>query len=247
MQRKGKANGSVKTLTGRNGGKSVGLLEGTGHEVKENMGVGQYWLTRIVFLRYICFIYLIAFLVSLEQNEALIGEHGLTPAVDFLTRYSEYVGGESATLFQRFSALPTLFWLFEPSNYYISAMSMFGAGLALLVLISGSANVPIMLALWVTYMSIVNVGQTWYSFGWESQLLETGFLSIFMVPVWSLSQLPSLTPTPLVVVWGYRWLLFRIMLGAGLIKIRGDSCWRDLTCMEYHYQVSLITRHLRLH
>ena len=26
-----------------------------------------------------------------------------------------------------------------------------------------------------------------------------------------------------------RWLLFRIMLGAGLIKIRGDECWRDLT------------------
>ena len=21
-----------------------------------------------------------------------------------------------------------------------------------------------------------------------------------------------------------------------LVKIRGDSCWRDLTCMNYHYQ-----------
>ena len=40
-----------------------------------------------------------------------------------------------------------------------------------------------------------------------------------------------------VVAWGYRWLLFRIMRGAGLIKIRGDACWRDLTCMDYHYQV----------
>ena len=25
------------------------------------------------------------------------------------------------------------------------------------------------------------------------------------------------------------------MLGAGLIKIRGDPCWRDLTCMNYFY------------
>ncbi|CAN0510156.1 unnamed protein product [Discosporangium mesarthrocarpum] len=24
-------------------------------------------------------------------------------------------------------------------------------------------------------------------------------------------------------------------LGAGLIKIRGDQCWRDLSCMHYHY------------
>jgi hypothetical protein len=26
------------------------------------------------------------------------------------------------------------------------------------------------------------------------------------------------------------------MFGAGLIKIRGDQCWRDLTCMDYHYE-----------
>ena len=26
----------------------------------------------------------------------------------------------------------------------------------------------------------------------------------------------------------------------GLIKIRGDKCWRDLTCMNYHYQVSVL-------
>eukprot|EP00731_Ephydatia_muelleri_P029354 Em0020g998a len=53
-------------------------------------------------------------------------------------------------------------------------------------------------------------------------------------------QLPHHTPTPWTVVWAYRWLLFRIMLGAGLIKIRGDQCWRDLTCMNYHYETQPI-------
>jgi hypothetical protein len=38
------------------------------------------------------------------------------------------------------------------------------------------------------------------------------------------------------VLWIYRWLIFRIMLGAGLIKIRGDECWRDLTALVYHYE-----------
>jgi hypothetical protein len=33
-----------------------------------------------------------------------------------------------------------------------------------------------------------------------------------------------------------RWLLVRVMLGAGLIKLRGDPCWRDLTCMVFHYE-----------
>ena len=50
--------------------------------------------------------------------------------------------------------------------------------------------------------------------GWESQLLETGFLAIFLSPILSLRQLPKLTPTPWSVVWGYRWLVFRLMLGA---------------------------------
>ncbi|KAJ7305693.1 hypothetical protein JRQ81_010059 [Phrynocephalus forsythii] len=72
--------------------------------------------------------------------------------------------------------------------------------------------------------------------GWESQLLETGFLGIFLCPLWTLSRLPKRTPPSCIVLWGYRWLIFRIMLGAGLIKIRGDRCWRDLTCMDYHYE-----------
>ncbi|XP_045317778.1 lipase maturation factor 1 isoform X4 [Leopardus geoffroyi] len=72
--------------------------------------------------------------------------------------------------------------------------------------------------------------------GWESQLLETGFLVIFLCPLWTLSRLPTGTPPSQIVLWGFRWLIFRIMLGAGLIKIRGDRCWRDLTCMDFHYE-----------
>lgn len=101
-----------------------------------------------------------------------------------------------------------------------------------------------------------------YGFGWESQLLELGFLSIWACP-WirlypRLSSRPlkleveasapgsaqaraeagiDAPPSLLVVAWANRWLLFRIMLGAGLIKVRGDECWRNLTCMHYHYQV----------
>jgi hypothetical protein len=30
------------------------------------------------------------------------------------------------------------------------------------------------------------------------------------------------------------------MFGAGLIKIRGDSCWRDLTCLDYYFETQPI-------
>ena len=46
----------------------------------------------------------------------------------------------------------------------------------------------------------------------------------------------SRRPPPLLVVWLFRWLIFRIMLGAGLIKLRGDPCWRDLTCLDFHFE-----------
>jgi hypothetical protein len=36
--------------------------------------------------------------------------------------------------------------------------------------------------------------------------------------------------------WIYRWTLFRLMFGAGLIKLRGDACWRDLTCPDYFFE-----------
>ena len=51
-----------------------------------------------------------------------------------------------------------------------------GLFLAMFVLVMGSANFFIMTLLWLLYHSIVNIGQTWYSFGWESQLLESGFI-----------------------------------------------------------------------
>ena len=45
---------------------------------------GSYWLTRILFLRYLGFIYFIAFLISYNQNKELIGNNGLTPARNYL-------------------------------------------------------------------------------------------------------------------------------------------------------------------
>ena len=87
-------------------------------------------------------------------------------------------------------------------------------------------------AMWLLYISFVNVGQTFYSFGWETMLLEAGFCAIFLG---ASSTLPNAIP-----LWILRWMEFRVMFGAGLIKLRGDPCWRDLTCLDYHYETQPI-------
>jgi hypothetical protein len=200
--------------------------------VKESPHKNKYWLTRIVFLRYLAFIYLVAFFIAFQQNESLIGEKGLTPAVTFMDRYKEHFPSSK----EGFLSHPTIFWFISPTAKNLQYVALTGALISFFIVVMGSANSVMMFILWMSYFSIVNVGQTWYSFGWESLLLEIGFLSIFLVPYFHLQRFPKLTPTPGVVIWGNRWLLFRLMLGAGLIKIRGDECWRNLTCMNYHYQ-----------
>src|SRR5207237_397781 len=101
------------------------------------------------------------------------------------------------------------------------------AGAALSVVVAaGFANALLLAVLWALYLSFVHVGQVFYSFGWEILLLETGFLAIFMAPLLRGSAFAASAPPPWPVLLCLRWLTFRVMLGAGLIKIRGDTCWR---------------------
>ena len=193
----------------------------------------SYWLTRFVILRLLGFVYAVAFLIAAQQLVPLVGEHGLTPANHFLSLIQAQLGSRTAGMLR----VPTLFW-FGISDNALSIFSWIGLGLSLVVL-SGYANAILLAVLWTIYMSIVHVGQIWYGYGWEIQLLETGFLSIFLCPLLDGRPFPKCRP-PILVFWLFRWLGFRIMIGAGLIKLRGDSCWRDLTCLAYHYETQPI-------
>src|SRR6266704_2259558 len=193
----------------------------------------SYWLTRFVILRLLGFVYAVAFLVAAQQLLLLIGEHGLTPANHFLASIQTQLGSRTAGMLR----VPTLFW-FGISDTPLAIFSWIGFALSLVVL-AGYANAIIVGILWAMYMSIIHIGQIWYGYGWEIQLLETGFLSIFLCPLLDGRPFPKSRP-PILVFWLFRWLGFRIMIGAGLIKLRGDPCWRDLTCLAYHYETQPI-------
>src|SRR6201981_3435510 len=165
----------------------------------------SYWLTRFVILRLLGFVYAIAFLVAANQLVPLIGDHGLTPATHFLNEVQTQLGSRSAAMFR----VPTLFWL-GISDHALTIFSWVGFALSLVVL-SGYANAILLAVLWAMYMSIVHIGQIWYGYGWEIQLLETGFLSIFLCPLIDGRPFPKCRP-PILVIWLFRWLGFRIMI-----------------------------------
>ncbi|XP_032957081.1 lipase maturation factor 1 [Rhinolophus ferrumequinum] len=223
----------------RDTGREPGSPPGSGRDpagFPAQLRAGTFWLTRIVLLRALAFVYCVAFLVALHQNKQLIGDRGLLPCKNYLKSVQQHFQGRIS--WDAVSYTPTVLWLLDWSHMdsNLDGLALLGASISSFILLTGCANMVLMAVLWVLYMSLVNVGQIWYSFGWESQLLETGFLGIFLCPLWTLSRLPRETPTSRIVLWGFRWLIFRIMLGAGLIKIRGDQCWWDLTCMDFHYE-----------
>jgi len=180
----------------------------------------EYWLGRLVLERGAAAIYLLAFVAAATQFRALIGEHGILPVPRLLAALS-------------FWQAPSIFHA-RYSDRLFAAVACFGAALSAAIVAGAADAVPLWaamlmwLTLWVLYLSIVNVGQAWYAFGWESLLLEAGFLMIFLGN-------DHVAP-PVLTLWMARLLLFRVEFGAGLIKLRGDSCWRDLTALYYHHE-----------
>jgi lipase maturation factor len=195
----------------------------------EQVAVPTYWLTRFLILRLLGAIYAVAFLVAINQILPLIGANGLLPAGAFLNRVADTAGSHGSG----FLLLPSIFWFAHSDTFLLSA-AWVGFVLSCLVL-AGFANALMMVILWILYLSFVNIGQDWYGYGWEIQLLETGFLAIFLCPLFDPRPFPRIAP-PMPVILLFRWLIARIMLGSGLIKIRGDDVWRNGTALYYHFE-----------
>ncbi|MER6346324.1 lipase maturation factor family protein [Streptomyces sp. NPDC001595] len=180
----------------------------------------DYWLSRLVFQRALAAVYLVAFLTAALQFRALLGSRGMLPIPRFVARVP-------------FRRAPSLFQLYY-SDRFFAGCAWAGAAVSAALLAGLDGWLPLWAAMllwlvpWALYLSIVNVGQTWYGFGWESLLLETGFLAVFLGN-------DEVAP-PIVVLFLLRWILFRVEFGAGLIKLRGDECWRKLTCLDHHHE-----------
>nr|WP_251858469.1 lipase maturation factor family protein [Herbiconiux sp. L3-i23] len=182
---------------------------------------GDGEIARFVLQRGIAALFLVAFVSTALQFPALLGDRGLLPVRRVLDRGPRALRG------------PTLFRL-HYSDRLLRIVCWVGALLGLTVVVglpqTGPPWLPLLvfLAMWGLYLSVVNVGQTFYGFGWETLLLEAGFTVAFL----GSDRVPPPTLVLLLVVW----LVFRLEFGAGLIKLRGDPAWRDLTALYYHHE-----------
>lgn len=194
----------------------------------------SYESTRFLLLRGMGFIYFFAYLSLALQVKPLIGENGILPAQLFIERVLSQLGGSHLDAFLQ---IPSVFWAGCPDAVLVT-LAWLGVAASAAVML-GATNAGLMAVLWFLYMSFANIGQRWYGYGWETMTLEAGFLSIFCCPLASISPRARVRLSPILPLL-FRWMLFRVMFGAGLIKIRGDDCWRDLTCLIFHYETQPI-------
>ena len=184
-------------------------------------------MVRPVFLRGLALVYLIAFASLLPQVDGLIGANGILPARDFLRTVRSDFGGSAYALW------PTLAWL-NSSDAFLHAMIWAGIVLSLLLLVR-LVPLPAVIGLYLLYLSIVSIGQVFYTFQWDALLLEVGFAAVLLAPI---GFRPSYrTPPTGAAVWVFRFLLFRLIFESGLVKLlSGDPTWRNLTALSYHYE-----------
>ena len=248
-----------------------------------------YFVSKYLILRLMGTMYLFSFLTAYFQLPALIGPEekslpgggGLAPAAAYVRRIREEARSGRAW-HEQFLAHPTIFSWFpadvdggtatsEPlSGGVIRATSAAGIALSVPVML-GLNSFLVLSLLWILDHSVVTVAagaSTFYAYGWESQILETGFLCLFLCDLPHLFTIrsewrgirwsglrgilcddddspaggaegggtPATPPSRLPALWLLRWLMFRITVGAGLIKLRGSSCWTQKTCLHYHFE-----------
>jgi lipase maturation factor 1 len=172
-----------------------------------------------LFLRLLAAIYFAAFASLALQITGLMGSRGILPVSGYLGAVSRFLGARA------YWQAPTILWLAH-GDRFLQVLCWAGAVISVLLfsaLLAGYLERFSLIVLYVLYLSLCTAGQDFLSFQWDSLLLETGFLAIFL-------------GNSKIVVLLFRWLLFRLMFLSGAVKLTShDPVWRDWTALAFHY------------
>jgi predicted DCC family thiol-disulfide oxidoreductase YuxK len=180
----------------------------------------KYDVVSWLFLRGLGLIFLIAFYSFGMQALGLIGSQGIIPVADLTSGLYQQYGALS------YWALPMVFWI-SASDFTIQLTCWGGALLSLLLIFNIIPRISLIL-LFILYLSLCCAGQMFMTFQWDMFLLEAGVLTLFLYG-W----------TKPIGIWLLRWLLFRFIFVAGMVKIMsGDETWRHLSALSYYFNTA---------
>jgi len=170
-----------------------------------------------LFLRLLGLTFLIAFASIGNQILGLVGSEGILP----LTRKLATLEAENGPW--RFWLSPTLFWI-NSSDIALVSACIAGAAASVLVVLNLLTR-PMLLLAFVLHLSLWYAMPVFGNIQPDAYILEVGLLGVF------------LTAGSRIIVWLFRWLLFRFMLLSGMVKLlTHDPSWAHLTALNYHYE-----------
>lgn len=180
----------------------------------------QLQLTSWLFLRLLALIYFAAFFSLAGQIAGLAGPQGILPVDSYMADIEAGLGRPAAWIW-----LPTLFWWTGGGAFMLQGVAYLGALLCLPLLFARWER-PVLVALFLLYLSLYHACQIFTNFQWDTLLLETGFLAIFLVD----------GPTRLLVIL-FEWLLFRLRFMSGFFKLfSGDPSWSGFTALNHYFE-----------
>ena len=184
----------------------------------------SYIRARTIFTNCLSLIYFIAFASLFVEIDGLLGPQGLHPANQFLKDAKAQLPA-----YERLWLIPSVFWL-SSSSLSLVTCTAFGALTSLAILYHRSQRVALMLC-WVLYLSVVAVGGPFFQFQWDSLLLETGFIAIFLPATRQRNRESSSS------LFLLHWLAFRLMFSSGIAKlVSQDPSWRSLSALSFHFE-----------
>jgi hypothetical protein len=234
------------------------LLENKLKKIEKESVCKERTLTRSIYLRSLALIYLFAFLSLFFQIQGLWGDEGILPAGTLLKKLSENFKEKA-----NFKNFPTLLWFSEDINReFMRIINLIGLGniftnissahidnsLYVLCIIGIFISLSIVLnrdyafnmfgffMMWLIYLNFFIIGQVFMSYQWDTFLLEAGFISIFLAPIYK-DRLIILTPIDNLAFNLLKFLLFRFMYSSGIVKVTsGCKYWSSFTALHYHFQ-----------
>ncbi|XP_032795513.2 lipase maturation factor 2 isoform X2 [Daphnia magna] len=147
--------------------------------------------------------------------------------------------------FDKFWENPTLLHLAPvfglTVSYCMELFALTGILLSFLGLVYQKiCNLFIFFTLWLLYLSLYKVGQTFLHFQWDIMLLESGFITIVVAPI-LFSEKRKTTPRDQLCFWLVKWLLFRLMFASGVVKLTSKCpTWWNLSALTVHYESQCI-------
>ncbi|KAI2504273.1 hypothetical protein MHU86_10200 [Fragilaria crotonensis] len=184
---------------------------------------------RSLFLSCLGLIHLIAFWSYYAQFPGLLSSSGIEP-VHRLLRY----------------AAPTLHRQGYTDDDSLCELVAILGMLVGAIIGSGLCQHGILFALQAAlYSLLVRTGGNFYSFQWDTLLLETTAITALSYAPWLRLRPNSASPLS---PWPLRFLLFKLMYMSGVVKLQARCpTWLNMTALEYHFSTQCLPGPLAWH